>query len=712
MGEALNPDLEELFHRARVLEGPEREMFLANLSGTPPELLEHLRTLLEQDEEDTLGVLRASALPRAHETEVRVGRYRLLRVLGEGGMGSVHLAEQEEPVRRLVALKMVRIGTYSQDVAARFQAERQALALMNHPGIAEIHDGGVSDSGLPYFVMEYVPGQPLDRYCDEHELTLEERLGLFAQVCEAVQHAHLKGVIHRDLKCSNVLVGELDGKPVPKIIDFGIARAVAGSLAGEALAVSKVQVVGTTLFMSPEQARGEDVDTRTDVYSLGVMLYELVAGVRPWDVEKLGALEPKAALEQLFTQEPAPPSARVAALGADAEPIAERRGTSVRSLVRDLRGDVDWIVARATKKDRASRYATARELAADIARHRTGQPVDAAPPSTTYRLGKFVRRHWLPVSAVSLLVLISIGAALVSSALLSRAIAAERTTRYQAEKARGIVDHLELAIQDGALAGAVGLEPTLSELLYGPVTDVDRLFADRPAVEAGVLTSLGRMLLDLGEGERALEFLLRANALQQGHPEVDAYDRFETLDALIRAERHVHGPKAARAFVAETLAAARRFLVGLGAREDRALESLLSFKAGADVPGTEVLAGLDVLLEEVPDELYGRDPRTHAIGRVVFEVGAHMVERDLPETEQYYRQVDAKARVALGPGSFTYARVLWTIARSLLLPGHERPDAARDYVERLGEACRDLPEEHWLRREAELLRAQLEKAGD
>jgi len=357
----------------------------------------------------------------------RIGPYRILKVLGQGGMGVVYLAEQEHPIRRQVALKVIKRGMDTSEVVARFESERQALAVMNHENIARVFDAGATDEGRPFFAMEYVPGVPLIEYCDQQRLSNADRLALFVKVCGAIQHAHQKGIIHRDLKPSNVLVTGDAGHAVPKVIDFGIAKATDRSAADETAFTQYGALVGTPEYMSPEQASmgAEEVDTRTDIYSLGVMLYELLVGVLPFEPDVLRRAGFGEILRIVREVEPPKPSTRVSTLGATAADLARRRNTDAPALSRQLRGDLDWIVLKAIEKDRARRYASASELAADIERHMTDEPVVASPPSPGYRLKKAVRRHRVAVLA---------GAAIVASLLVGLVTA---TTMYvQAQRAR------------------------------------------------------------------------------------------------------------------------------------------------------------------------------------------------------------------------------------------------------------------------------------
>ncbi|MBP7149549.1 MAG: serine/threonine protein kinase [Acidobacteria bacterium] len=351
--------------------------------------------------------------------------YEIVKLLGAGGMGQVYLAEQSSPLRRTVALKVLRMGI-APEAAARFETERQALALMEHPAIATVFDAGMTPDGRPYFVMEYVNGEPLTTFCDRNGLSVRERLDLFVQVCDGVQHAHQKGVIHRDLKPSNVLVTLQDSKPVPKIIDFGVAKATARPLTERTLFTEFGVMIGTPEYMSPEQAgtTGLDVDTRTDVYALGVILYELLTGALPFEREQLRAAGFDEIRRVMLEADPPRPSAKVSTLG-DRSASATNRHTDPGSLRRLLRGDLDWITMRALEKDRERRYGSVADLAADVLRHRKHEPVLASAPSAAYRARKFARRHRVGVTVAAAALIMLIGFT-VTTTLQARRIAAER----------------------------------------------------------------------------------------------------------------------------------------------------------------------------------------------------------------------------------------------------------------------------------------------
>ncbi|MCS7471581.1 protein kinase [Stieleria sp. ICT_E10.1] len=434
------------------------EAFLNQACGEDAKLRGHVEGLLQAHaEKDSLfdRVGETAELDRpSQQIGQQIGPYKLLQQIGEGGMGTVFMAKQTQPVTRRVALKIIKPGMDTKQVMARFEAERQALAMMDHPNIARVLDAGTTEQGRPYFVMELVKGVPITKYCDDHQLPTRDRLALFTDVCQAVQHAHHKGIIHRDLKPSNVLVAKFDDKPVVKVIDFGVAKATNQELTQQTMFTQFGQVIGTVEYMSPEQAQFNqlDIDTRSDIYSLGVLLYELLTGCPPLDRQRLRAAALDEVLRMIREEQPPKPSTRLSTLGRDAEQVSQKRGTDVSRLGRSVRGDVDWIVMKALDKDRGRRYETANGFASDVRRYLEGEPILARPPSTIYRLKKFAGRNkGLMASAAS--VLLAIGFAF---AALSYSLNKQRKLTVEAvaarNEARNARDEAENARQDAETA--------------------------------------------------------------------------------------------------------------------------------------------------------------------------------------------------------------------------------------------------------------------
>lgn len=376
-------------------------------------------------------------VPIAEKPGSKIGPYKLLEQIGEGGFGLVFVAEQQEPVKRKVALKVIKPGMDTQQVIARFEAERQALALMDHPNIAKVLDAGATESGRPYFVMELVRGIPITDYCDKNQLAPKERLELFVTVCQAIQHAHQKGIIHRDIKPSNVLVTSHDGKPVAKVIDFGIAKAIHQQLTDRSIYTNFAQMIGTPLYMSPEQAEmsGMDIDTRSDIYSLGVLLYELLTGTTPLDRKRLANAAYDEIRRLICEEEPPKPSTRLSTSESIAS-VAAQRHTEPVKLSKLMRGDLDWITMKCLEKDRTRRYETANGVARDIQRYLCDEPVEASPPSATYRLRKLFVRNKGKVVAASLILLVLLAGIAVSTWQAIRATRAEQLALTAAEEER------------------------------------------------------------------------------------------------------------------------------------------------------------------------------------------------------------------------------------------------------------------------------------
>jgi serine/threonine protein kinase/Tfp pilus assembly protein PilF len=485
----------------------------------------------------------------------RIGHYKLLEQIGEGGCGVVFMAEQLEPVRRLVALKVIKPGMDSKSVIARFEAERQALALMDHPGIAKVFDAGTTESGRPFFVMELVRGVKITDYCDQHSLTTGARLELFVQVCHAVQHAHQKGIIHRDLKPSNILVTTTEeGTPLPKVIDFGIAKATTGQrLTDKTLFTAFELLIGTPAYMSPEQAEltSVDVDTRSDVYSLGVLLYELLTGTTPFDTQELL----KAGLDEvrrvIRSEEPVRPSARLSTmLAADLTTVSQHRRAEPPKLIRELRGDLDWIVMKALEKDRTRRYPTANGLAADIEHFRASEGISARPPSTLYRLRKLAARNKLLFAGISGIVLSLIAGLSVAMWLLEKERRAhrdadiaraqaevdKRQAQTEADKSRQVTRFFEEMLNSVGPSVAMGRDATiLREVLDRTAQRIKADLKAQPEVEAELRYAMGIVYQDIGAHEQSVDMLGRSLELRRGFLPADSPVVADTSSRLATA---------------------------------------------------------------------------------------------------------------------------------------------------------------------------------
>jgi serine/threonine protein kinase/tetratricopeptide (TPR) repeat protein len=474
----------------------------------------------------------------------RIGPYKLLEEIGAGGMGTVYMAEQEHPVRRRVALKIIKPGMDSAQVIARFEAERQALALMDHPNIARVLDAGTTDSGRPYFVMELVNGIPITQYCDKTRLSPRERLELFVPVCQAIQHAHQKGIIHRDIKPSNVLVTLYDGKPVPKVIDFGIAKATAQRLTEKTMFTQFGSIVGTLEYMSPEQAEMSalGVDTRSDIYSLGVLLYELLTGTTPLEPAQIRETAYAEILRRIKEEEPPKPSTRLSASKETLPSISAQRRTDPARLAKVVRGDLDWIVMKALDKDRSRRYESASGLAGDVQRYLDGDAVEACPPSAVYRLRKFARKHRAGLALASTFAAILLLAFVVTTLLAIRAREAQVLALMEAVRAREAMeqarhqqnqasrsaadtqavlsflqDHLLAAARPEGQGGGLGRNVTIRNAVDAAEPKIAAAFKDQPTVEAAVRQTLGESYYYLGESEKAIREHERATELLKTH---------------------------------------------------------------------------------------------------------------------------------------------------------------------------------------------------
>ncbi len=484
--------------------------------------------------EETTKMLRPS-----EDLSQSIPGFRLLQKLGEGGMGEVFEAEQLEPVRRKVALKLIKRGMESKEVLARFDSERQALALMSHPNIAQVYDAGTTTDGRPYFVMEFVQGVPVTQYCDTNRLTTKERLELFTQICDGVQHAHHKGVIHRDIKPSNVLVKIQDLKPVPKIIDFGVAKAIAQRLTEQTLFTAIGEFIGTPEYMSPEQAEMTelDIDTRTDVYSLGVVLYEMLVGAQPFDGRELRRAGFDEMRRKIREDEPPKPSVRLSGLGEQSTSAAKNRRLEPSTLARQLHGDLDWITMKALEKDRTRRYDSPGELAADIGRHLRNEPVLAGPPSTTYRVKKFVRRHTIGVAASALVVLALILGIAGTTVGMIRAKRAEKAASREAETAQQVSDFLVGLFEVSDPSEGSGEKVTAREMLDEGADRIRRELTDQPLVQARLMSTMGWVYISLGLYDTAQELLEEALAIREAELPPDHPDLAASLNELGEAYR-------------------------------------------------------------------------------------------------------------------------------------------------------------------------------
>lgn len=531
------PDVESLFLEAlRLKTEIERQKFLESKCGDDSEMLAHVNSLLEANAamgsfmDQTQSHIQTANAPE--QLGEQIGVYQLIDQLGEGGMGVVYIAEQREPVRRRVALKIIKPGMDTKEVMARFAAERQALALMDHPNIAKVLDAGETEKGRPFFVMEMVKGVAITTFCDQNRLSYRERLELFVDVCKAIQHAHQKGVIHRDIKPSNVLVSIHDDKPVVKVIDFGVAKAIHQPLTDETVYTRVSQLVGTPLYMSPEQAGmdGLDVDTRSDIYSLGVLLYELLTGQTPFDRGRLR----KAAIEEIRRiireEEPPKPSTRISTLGESATTVSEHRQMDPKKMRQELRGEIDWIVMKSLEKDRKRRYETANGMALDIQRYLNAEPVLACPPSQMYRLSKFVRRNRTAVVMGSLIISALVLGVIGFSTGMFWALKEKKRADKAAEIAvakesttRKILTFMVDLFEEASPQKRLGKPMTVTEFLDVGANRIDEL-DDEPDTQAMLKETIGSLYVVLSDFKKSEPLLLDAYRYRQQNAEVSERD--------------------------------------------------------------------------------------------------------------------------------------------------------------------------------------------
>ncbi|MFL5327279.1 MAG: tetratricopeptide repeat protein [Gemmataceae bacterium] len=588
--------VESIFAAASQKPSVERSAYLDNACGTNSELRRKVERLLAAH--DAAGDFLEPPSPGAtqdytpidSEPGQIIGPYKLLQSLGEGGMGTVWVVEQEQPVKRRVALKLIKAGMDSTQVLRRFEAERQALALMDHTNIAKVLDAGTTPQGRPYFAMELVKGVPITKYCDELHLSLRERLDLFVPVCRAIQHAHQKGIIHRDIKPSNVLVAVQDGKPVPKVIDFGVAKAMQQRLTEQSMYTEIGAVIGTLEYMSPEQAElsALDIDTRTDVYALGVLLYELLTGSTPLDRKRLKEAAFAEMLRIIKEVEPPKPSTRLTDLQDSLATLAAQRRTEPGKLTKAMRGELDWIVMKCLEKDRTRRYETANGLGRDIERYLSDEPVEAGPPSAAYKVRKFVRRHQVAIYTASAFVvtIFILGTLSLCFAIMSlraeneakfgraraaqaeikakaseqKALAAAETEKKSKEDAqareadtKAVLKFVEDQVFAAARPENLGREVTLKRAVEEALPKITDGFKDRPLIEACLHTTIGKSFMDLGDLAMAEVQFRRARDLFTAELGPDHLSTLITMNHFVRSQYALAKFAEALAFGEETL---------------------------------------------------------------------------------------------------------------------------------------------------------------
>jgi eukaryotic-like serine/threonine-protein kinase len=640
--------VKKLFDVAVDLDPAERDRYLSQACGGDTSLRGEVESLLSAyGHADGLSQpMLGAAPPEVAEPPETIGAYRLIRKLGEGGMGQVWLAEQGEPLRRRVALKLIRSGLYDEALLRRFQHERQSLALMEHPAIAKVFDAGTTAQGQPYLVMEYVPGEPITAYCDLKKLAVRERLELFLQVCEGVQHAHQKAIIHRDLKPANILVVEVDGKPTPRIIDFGLARTATPRADGATVFTRVWGLVGTPGYMSPEQAdpTAEDVDTRADVYALGVILYELLTGQLPFDTANWKKQPLDAALRELREQDAPRPSTRLTAAGkTSSAAAADMRSTTLKPLVNLLRGDLDSITLKAIEKDRTRRYASVGELAADVTRYLTHEPVVASPAGVGYRMGKYVQRHRVAVGVAAALVVLLSGFAVVEAVQLRRITEERNQIARERDRADRIADFMTSMFRIPDPSESRGNQVTAREILDKASADIGAGLARDPELQSQMMYVMGTVYDNLGLYSRAEALFTDSSGIGSPHGEQSLRSRASLGRALYHSGQYAKAVDDLRSTLAED---ERVF----GLRSRNTTEAMDDLGYALELEGGHYAESESLLRRAYDTERAILGPDDPDTLRTLSDLGLVLnLEGERPEAEQKLRQVLAGRMRVLGP---------------------------------------------------------------
>ncbi len=693
----------ELFHEALELPEAERTALLAAAGDSA--LAREVEELLAAHAGGASFMDRPPTLPPDPDDETdrdplvgeSIGAFRLLEVIGEGGMGIVYLAEQTAPVRRRVALKVIKLGMDTRQVVARFEAERQALAIMDHPGIARVFDGGATPAGRPYFVMEHVAGVPITEYSDSQRLDTRARLALFLEVCDAVRHAHQKGLIHRDLKPSNILVSDIDGRQTCKIIDFGVARATSGRLTERTLHTELGQMIGTPEYMSPEQAEmsGFDVDTRADVYSLGVVLYELLIGALPFDPAELRSRGIAELQRVIREEEPPRPSRRLSSLGERGARAARSRRARLDDLVRTLAGELEWIPLKAMRKERRERYQSAAELAADVHNYLAGRPLIAGPESRSYRFRKFLARHRAPVVASFAFALLLV-ASVVGLAVLSRWALREKADAEQArDRAQATAEFMRATLAGAGPSVALGRDTgMLREMMDSASARIERgeLSSSREA-ELILRQTIGDTYQQLGALDAADRLLRPAVDLARETLGADHPGLARALTSLAALEEAKGNLPQAAALAREGVDVARRGSAGADLEE---LASALGTLARVTLRAGAAAEAEPFMQESLA--IYRRlQPGDHDLVAKASNLMAaiRQAQGDLEGADTLYRQA-LEMRQRLSPGDHPDTAILYSQLASVLADRGQLAEAETSYREALAMLRRLLPGDHEL----------------